>query len=41
MSNLMHVDIEDSGASFTASRILQSKEFLSSTDDRRAPLICM
>ena len=39
VSNLMHVDVlKDSGASFTASRILQNKEFLSSTDAWSRPV---
>ena len=39
VSNLVHVDIlKDSGASFTASRILQEKEFLSSTDSWARPV---
>jgi len=39
VSNLMHVDVlKDSGASFTASRILQHKEFLSSTDAWSRPV---
>ncbi|MEO8766423.1 MAG: PVC-type heme-binding CxxCH protein [Ginsengibacter sp.] len=39
VSNLMHVDVlNDSGASFTASRILQNKEFLSSTDAWSRPV---
>lgn len=39
VSNLVHVDIlKDSGASFVASRILQNKEFLSSTDAWSRPV---
>ena len=39
VSNLMHIDVlKDSGASFTASRILQNKEFLSSTDAWSRPV---
>ncbi|HEY5444357.1 MAG TPA: PVC-type heme-binding CxxCH protein, partial [Pyrinomonadaceae bacterium] len=39
VSNLVHVDVlKDSGASFTASRILQSKEFFSSTDAWSRPV---
>jgi putative membrane-bound dehydrogenase-like protein len=39
VSNLVHVDIlRDSGASFVASRILQNKEFLSSTDAWSRPV---
>ena len=39
VSNLVHVDVlKDSGASFTASRILQNKEFLSSTDAWSRPV---
>ncbi|MEP7110579.1 MAG: PVC-type heme-binding CxxCH protein [Ferruginibacter sp.] len=39
VSNLMHVDVlRDSGASFVASRILQNKEFLSSTDAWARPV---
>jgi putative membrane-bound dehydrogenase-like protein len=39
VSNLMHVDVlTDSGASFRASRILQNKEFLSSTDAWSRPV---
>lgn len=39
VSNLVHVDIlKDSGSSFTASRILQNKEFLSSTDAWSRPV---
>ena len=39
VSNLVHVDVlRDSGASFTASRILQNKEFLSSTDAWSRPV---
>ena len=39
VSNLVHVDIlRDSGASFVASRILQNKEFLSSTDSWSRPV---
>ncbi len=39
VSNLVHVDVlKDSGASFTASRILQRKEFLSSTDAWSRPV---
>lgn len=37
--NLVHVDVlEDSGTSFTASRILEQKEFLSSTDAWARPV---
>jgi hypothetical protein len=39
VSNLVHVDVlKDNGASFTASRILQNKEFLSSTDAWSRPV---
>jgi putative membrane-bound dehydrogenase-like protein len=39
VSNLVHADIlKDSGASFVASRILQNKEFLSSTDAWSRPV---
>ena len=39
VSNLVHVDVlRDSGASFTASRLLQSKEFISSTDAWARPV---
>ena len=39
VSNLVHVDIlRDSGASFVASRILQNKEFISSTDAWSRPV---
>ena len=39
VSNLVHVDIlRDSGASFVASRIIQNKEFLSSTDSWSRPV---
>ena len=39
VSNLVHVDIlKDNGASFTAGRILQNKEFLSSTDAWSRPV---
>jgi putative membrane-bound dehydrogenase-like protein len=39
VSNLVHVDVlKDSGASFRASRILQHKEFLSSTDAWARPV---
>lgn len=39
VSNLVHVDVlKDSGATFTASRILQNKEFLSSTDAWSRPV---
>lgn len=39
VSNLVHVDaLKDSGASFTASRILKNKEFLSSTDAWSRPV---
>ncbi|MBS1576868.1 MAG: c-type cytochrome [Bacteroidetes bacterium] len=39
VSNLVHVDVlKDSGASFIASRILQHKEFLSSTDAWARPV---
>jgi putative membrane-bound dehydrogenase-like protein len=39
VSNLVHVDIlKDSGASFVASRIIQNKEFLSSTDSWSRPV---
>lgn len=39
VSNLMHVDVlKDSGASFIASRILQKKEFLTSTDAWSRPV---
>lgn len=39
VSNLVHVDaLRDSGASFTASRILKNKEFLSSTDAWSRPV---
>ncbi|MGZ5189677.1 MAG: DUF7133 domain-containing protein, partial [Flavisolibacter sp.] len=39
VSNLVHVDVlKDNGASFTASRILQNKEFLSSTDSWSRPV---
>jgi putative membrane-bound dehydrogenase-like protein len=39
VSNLVHVDLlKDSGASFTASRILQRKEFFSSTDAWSRPV---
>lgn len=39
VSNLVHVDIlKDSGSSFKASRILQNKEFLSSTDAWSRPV---
>jgi putative membrane-bound dehydrogenase-like protein len=39
VSNLLHVDVlKDSGASFTASRILQNKEFFSSTDAWSRPV---
>ena len=39
VSNLVHVDVlKDSGASFTASRILQNKEFFSSTDAWSRPV---
>jgi putative membrane-bound dehydrogenase-like protein len=39
VSNLVHVDVlKDSGASFRASRVLQHKEFLSSTDAWARPV---
>jgi len=39
VSNLVHVDVlKDNGASFTASRILEQKEFLSSTDAWSRPV---
>jgi len=39
VSNLVHADVlKDNGASFTASRILQHKEFLSSTDAWSRPV---
>ncbi|MEP7374310.1 MAG: PVC-type heme-binding CxxCH protein [Chitinophagaceae bacterium] len=39
VSNLVHVDVlRDNGAGFTASRILQNKEFLSSTDAWSRPV---
>lgn len=39
VSNLVHVDVlQDSGASFSASRILKNKEFLSSTDAWSRPV---
>ncbi|MBS1737905.1 MAG: c-type cytochrome, partial [Bacteroidetes bacterium] len=39
VSNLVHVDVlKDNGASFTASRILEHKEFLSSTDAWSRPV---
>jgi len=39
VSNLVHVDVlEDTGASFTAKRILQRKEFLASTDSWSRPV---
>ena len=39
VSNLVHVDVlKDSGASFTASRILEHKEFFSSTDAWARPV---
>ncbi|MES1219869.1 MAG: PVC-type heme-binding CxxCH protein [Bacteroidota bacterium] len=39
VSNLVHTDVlNDNGASFTASRILQHKEFLSSTDAWSRPV---
>jgi putative membrane-bound dehydrogenase-like protein len=39
VSNLVHVDVlRDSGASFVASRILQNKEFLTSTDAWSRPV---
>ena len=39
VSNLVHVDIlKDSGASFVASRILENREFLSSTDAWSRPV---
>ena len=39
VSNLVHVDVlKDSGASFTASRILPNKEFLSSSDSWSRPV---
>ncbi|HUQ65230.1 MAG TPA: PVC-type heme-binding CxxCH protein [Flavitalea sp.] len=39
VSNLVHVDkLRDSGATFVASRVLQNKEFLSSTDSWSRPV---
>ncbi|MBL7700313.1 MAG: c-type cytochrome [Chitinophagaceae bacterium] len=39
VSNLVHIDVlRDSGASFVASRVLQNKEFLSSTDSWSRPV---
>lgn len=39
VSNLVHVDVlKDSGASFTASRVLQNREFLTSTDAWSRPV---
>jgi putative membrane-bound dehydrogenase-like protein len=39
VSNLVHIDkLRDSGASFVASRVLQNKEFLSSTDAWSRPV---
>ena len=39
VSNLVHVDVlKDSGASFTASRVLQNMEFLTSTDAWSRPV---
>lgn len=39
VSNLVHVDVlKDSGASFTASRLLENKEFFSSTDAWSRPV---
>lgn len=39
VSNLVHIDVlRDSGASFVASRVLQNKEFISSTDAWSRPV---